>query len=417
MGAGAAFAKNALQDYGTACGAEYRYGLSLVKLLKDQIGVCGAIARYEESGDYVRINAKNVIIATGGYHSNDEMMQALQPQNYRDYCINVGIMMAQGDGIKACMWAGAALDPTQQSMVFDRGVIAPDDGAGELRHKQGRRFTLGSQPWLKVNMYGERFTNESAPYDYVLHSSDYFPGRCLCLEELAEGLHIDPATFVKTVERYNELCEQGFDEDFGKEPYRMIALKNPPFYGARQSGMIGCTISGVLIDTDMRVLDAERNPIPGLYAAGVDTGGYFGHTYYNLTDSSNGGRCCTQGRHAGQMAATHDREECLARRIVIDPVVEESAPADLTYTDGLYEGTATSQIGGELTVYVTVENGAIAGVEVAHNETGGIGGVAIPELVSQTVAANCEAVEAVTGATITSEAYVKALVAALEAAR
>lgn len=132
------------------------------------------------------------------------------------------------------------------------------------------------------------------------------------IRELGEKLDmLDPDEFVRTVERYNELCDKGVDEDFGKEGYRMVKYDTPPYFGVRQSGCIGVTLSGVLIDEDMRVLDSERNLTSGLYAAGTDSGGYFGHTYYNLVDSANDGRCATQGRHAAQMAATCPREDAL----------------------------------------------------------------------------------------------------------
>lgn len=368
------FTMNSLQDYAKNLGAEYRYGLSLVQLLTDDIGICGAIAQYEETKEYVKINTKKgVILCSGGYHANEAMMRALQPTFWEDFSADNGTTFAKGVGIKAALWAGAALDPHQCSMIMDRGALYPDDGAGDFRHKEGSFFQMGSQPWLKVNLYGQRFTNESAPYDFILHSSDYFPGKCYCsiwdsnwyehamqfqtigcsrfvpdeyddnfgglalvqmqleafeemgyivradsYRELAQKLNIlDPDEFVKTVEHYNELCDKGIDEDFGKEGYRMVKLDAPPYFGIRQSGCIGVTLSGVLIDEDMHVLDANRNPIPGLYAAGCDSGGYFAHTYYNLTDSASGGRCATQGRHAGQIAATEEREACLARHIII----------------------------------------------------------------------------------------------------
>lgn len=466
---------SALQEYGTSLGAEYRFGVSLVKLLTDDIGVCGAIAKNDETSEYIQVNTTGgVILCTGSYHANEEMMRALQPYSLEDFCCSNGINMAQGQGIKAALWAGAALDPHQCSMIFDRGALFPDDGAGDLRKKEGAFFQMGSQPFLKVNLYGQRFANESAPYDYILHESEYFPGKLYCtnwdsnwmghaeqyqtigcsrfvpddcsdnagtlglvqgqladleekgyivraddFHELAEKLNMhDPDEFVRTVERYNELCEKGVDEDFGKESYRMVKLDQPPYFGVRQSGCVGVSLSGVLIDEDMHVLDEKRNPIPGLYAAGTDSGGYFAGTYYNLTDSANGGRCSTQGRRAAQMAATQSREEVAKLIVTIDPVVEEVEvnPDDYQYVDGTYEGAGMSSIGGEVTVTTGIVDGKIAEVSTEHNETDGIGGDAVPILEQQAVENNCAIVDAISGATETTNAFKEALQMALDKA-
>lgn len=120
------------------------------------------------------------MLCTGGYHANEEMMRALQPYSWEDWSASNGVILAQGQGIKAAVWAGAALDPCQCSMIFGRGALYPDDGAGDLRKKDGAFFQLGSQPFLKVNLYGKRFANESSPYDYILHESEYFPDKLYC---------------------------------------------------------------------------------------------------------------------------------------------------------------------------------------------------------------------------------------------
>lgn len=98
------------------------------------------------------------------------------------------------------------------------------------------------------------------------------------LEELAEKCGIEDAgTLVATVDRYNALAESGADDDFGKPVAHMPVVKQPPFYAIpRQSYMLSC-LGGLTMSTSMEVLDKKSEPIPGLYAAGLASGGrWFG---------------------------------------------------------------------------------------------------------------------------------------------
>ena len=101
------------------------------------------------------------------------------------------------------------------------------------------------------------------------------------LEELAEKLCVrDVDAFIATIERYNELADLGVDEDFGKPAYQSLShIVEPPFYGAMMMGNLLCTLDGLRINADMQVLDTNGNPIPGLYAAGNDSGGFFSGNY------------------------------------------------------------------------------------------------------------------------------------------
>ena len=115
------------------------------------------------------------------------------------------------------------------------------------------------------------------------------------LEGLAEKLNLPADTFVATVERYNELCAKGEDEDFGKESSRMLPLENPPYYGCRQGASLLCTLDGLRINTNMQVLDKAGAPIEGLYAAGDCSGGFFAHNYPEYIVGVAVGRTLTEG--------------------------------------------------------------------------------------------------------------------------
>lgn len=349
---------NVLKAYGKDLGLEIHYDTAMVKLIKEGGKVTGLYAQTEEG--YVRYNAsKGVIVCTGGYALNPEMLQALQPETVKMININYGYPGCVGDGIKACLWAGGVMDEKHCGMLFDRGGIRADaegheDGDGIL-------FWMGSQPFLKVTMEGERFTNESGCYDHILHDAFHLPNQTYAMiwdanyiedmkrfdshgcsrmfphengaesvwplemneeafmkgyradgyvvsadtvEELAEKLGIPADNLKATADRYNELYEKQKDEDFGKEAYRLSALKDAPFEGVKLSGgYFITTMDGIKIDTNMNVVDKDGKPIEGLYCAGDCSGGYFADSYPNLLAGAAAGRSVTFGRRAGKLAA------------------------------------------------------------------------------------------------------------------
>lgn len=354
-------AMDAVLDYAEGHGLTVRYETTMVKLEKDSSGrVTGIIAKNTDDS-YLRINAsKGVILGCGGYSGNEEMMKALQPQSVEQTCVNYSKPGAKGDGIKACLWAGAIMDTTHTAMIFDRGAVKPDYAGEPGKASDGMMFWMGSQPFLKVNLKGERFINEYLPYDMVLHAAASQPHHTYCtiwdskypedcekfathgcsrlyphvngtapvfpmetvigmnedleeqgyivqadtVKELAEKLGLPVDTFTATVEHYNELAANGEDTDFGKESYRLSTLTEAPFYGVRQcGGYLICTMDGIQIDDNMHALDTNYQPIPGLYVIGDMSGNYFSHSYPNLMSGAAAGRSATFGRLAGQNAA------------------------------------------------------------------------------------------------------------------
>ena len=99
------------------------------------------------------------------------------------------------------------------------------------------------------------------------------------------------------------MCDAGEDTQFGKEAYRMMKLDTPPYYGVRQTGMLLCTLDGIRINTNFQALDADANPIEGLYVIGNDSGDYYNGTYPNLAAGLNAGRCVTFGMLCGKHVA------------------------------------------------------------------------------------------------------------------
>ena len=351
-----------LRDYALKHGARFDYGMRMVKLEKKNGRVTGCIAQNSD-GRYVRSNAsKGVIVCTGGYAQNFKMMEALQPWNLRIIGLSNALPGAHGDGIRACLWVGAKMDETHSMMMFDRCAIRPDQVPGVETMKSGASgmFWMGSHPWLKVNSEGKRFMNESGTYENILHADEYLKDHCHytlfdsnwvkyaeqfkmhgcsrlfpfengadpnipwkvirdkhipnllakgylkkadTIEDLAKQLGLPPAELKATVERNNELVRIGEDLDYGKEKHRMSPLDKPPFYGAKNTGRMLCTMDGIQINTNMNAIDTEGNPIPGLYVVGNDSGGYFANEYPNLSTGMACGRTVTFARLAAQHLA------------------------------------------------------------------------------------------------------------------
>jgi hypothetical protein len=163
------------QAYIGELGGEIRFETTFVKFEHEGKKVTAAIAQ-DKDGKYIRfVGRKGIALTTGGYQGNPDMLNALQPADV--------MVMAKpapgpnsGDGIKACLWLGAAMDECHTSMLFDRMGLLPNETPATMT--MPTMFWLGSQPWLKVNLKGERFTSESLPYDFILHASARQPGSC-----------------------------------------------------------------------------------------------------------------------------------------------------------------------------------------------------------------------------------------------
>lgn len=343
---------DAVLKHAEADGLEVQYEITMVKLEKDGDRVTGLIAK-NASDEYVRYNAsKGVILACGGYSGNEAMMQALQPQSVEQTCVNYSKPGAKGDGIKACLWAGAIMDTTHTSMIFDRGAIKPDQVGEYGKASDGALFWMGSQPFLKVNLSGERFMNEYMPYDLVLHAAASQPYHTYCtvwdskyaedcekfathgcsrlyphvngtnpvfpmdyvqamnadlqdqgyiveadtIEELADKMGFtgaDKDTFVATVARYNELYDMQKDEDFGKPASRLSAIKTAPFYGCWLGASLLCSLQGISITENCQAKDDNNEPIPGLYVTGDMSGSFFQNNYPCVMGGTACGRTLT----------------------------------------------------------------------------------------------------------------------------
>ena len=150
--------------------------------------------------------------------------------------------------------------------------------------------------------YGVRSMSTSEREEWPLWGAE-------TLEELAgflgyEGGQVD--TFLASVSRYNEMCYQKRDEDYGKDPQLLIPIDKPPFFGGKadnkkqKEGDIRCP-AGIMTNNDMNVIDEDDEPIPGLYVAGNTLGDRYGLYYPTPCGGNMIGMAMTHGRVLGKL--------------------------------------------------------------------------------------------------------------------
>ncbi len=164
----------AMREVFMEAGGEILFTTPANQLIQDESGkVTGVIATSDEKG-FIQINAKKgVIICTGGYAANPEMVNDLCPVPAK-YCVLNSSINETGDGIRMALWAGAQLESGGGLMVWNRGLMNDDtefDGT-----YQGAIFSPGSQPFLHVNAKGERFMNEDLCYPMSFSAAINQPG-------------------------------------------------------------------------------------------------------------------------------------------------------------------------------------------------------------------------------------------------
>ena len=356
-------------------GGDIMWETTAKQLVQDADGKVTGIIVQAKDGKYIQINAaKGVILSTGGYGGNPEMMDALHYRDKDVICNNLGCAFAMGDGIKMAMWCGADIDRNHA------GGVAFDRAAVDLDHHTGAPYTTGlgdiwwpgSQPWLNLNTRGERFCNEDNTYDFHINSwltqpghigfqifdsnywsdvvafhtticsrvvavpgarnSEVLPNVMPCkdgeqfynvyikpaldsgklmqadsLDELADKLGFEgqfKENFLKSIERYNELCDKGIDLDFGKQKKDMTPIKQGPFYGIALGSWLLATMNGVRVNTNLQAIKPDDDAIPGLYVVGNDMGGFFSNSYPQMFGGTAQGKTVCFARLAALHAVT-----------------------------------------------------------------------------------------------------------------
>lgn len=307
----------------------------------DSGGVTGVIATGAD-GASIQFNArKGVILATGDYQNNDDMMGYYLPD-----LINLGRKQAfrTGDGHKMAVWAGGSIENiTHTKMLhdFDAGPGSMCDMPFLGVKNDGTRFadeTVGmsvmnnflrseEDAGYYTQVFDSNYMTEAASWSGKLYDPEalkaFMPEekaertgvyedliatyKADTLDELAKKCGItDTASFKKTVDRYNEVVASGEDQDFGKAAMYLAPVKTPPFYGIHRHVRISAIVSGVDVDENLQVLAKDSGkPIEGLYAVGNCSGNFYcGVDYTMYMPGLSLGRAYTQGWVAGKHVAS-----------------------------------------------------------------------------------------------------------------
>ncbi len=317
-------------------GVRFLFNTPMEQLIKENSRVTGAAA-VKEDGSLIAVKAaRAVVLATGGIGGNDEMCEDLSPLANRTsgkVCFPKGSDV--GDGHRAALWAGAAFEDTPfPTMIHPQlylhssycFLFVKNDGKRFMNEdtylqakslniiQQGEKYiwsvfdsdwpekipaTLpygGGIFWGQENPLGEEqfsVEKEQAVIDRGLKSG--ITVMADTPEELAEKMGVDREGFTATLARYNEMCRNGHDDEFGKRPELMIPVDKPPYIARKIGPALLAVVGGVTVDPDMRVLDDEKNPIPGLYAIGNVAGGRYGVDYPMILPGNSIGSGLTFG--------------------------------------------------------------------------------------------------------------------------
>ena len=261
-------------------------------ILTDANGAAVGVSGTDKDGNTVVVNAKSVILATGGFGANLDMVTQYKPELAGFMTTNAA--GAQGQGIEMATAIGAGTVDMDQIQIHP--TVEANTAALITEGLRGDGAIL-------VNANGERFIDEVGTRDVVSAAEIAQPGSYSWLivdqamadassviqgyikkgytktgatyEELAKELDVDPAAFANTMETWNGYVEAKNDPDFGRTSFAN-PLNNGPYYAIKVTAGVHHTMGGVTINSATEVLKEDGTVIPGLFAAGEVTGGVHG---------------------------------------------------------------------------------------------------------------------------------------------
>ena len=281
-----------LQENCEKAGVKMMLDTTATEILTDANGAAVGVKATGASGETVTVNAKAVVLATGGFGANLDMVVKYKPELKGFMTTNApGI---QGQGIEMAQAIGAAtvdMDQIQIHPTVEANTAAliteglRGDGA-ILINEEGQRFIdevgtrdvvsaaeiaqTGSYSWLVVDQAMADASSVIQGYikkGYTVTGATY--------EELGKAMGVDAAAFAETMEKWNGYVEAKNDPDFGRTSFAN-PLNTAPYYAIKVTAGVHHTMGGLKINTNTEVLKADGSVIPGLFAAGEVTGGVHG---------------------------------------------------------------------------------------------------------------------------------------------
>ena len=321
-------------------GVDIKYNTRAFKIIVEDGKAVGAYARTDDDR-VLKINAGAVIVATGGYVDNPDMIRqaGLDPDLY----FAGGFGDHVGEGIQMALEVGARNDIHRSCFIREATVeYMPGSCAYPIC---ALFFTTPSMVW--VNEDGERYADENClsittgcmsnaaqnqrnPYaiftedmlkncpimidgveetayeeaQEMLERNDGNMLRGETVEELAEQMGVPVENLAATLERYNGFCEAGVDEDYAKDPSALTKLEGP-LYAGKLRHFIMTTLGGIATNRKAEVIDESGEAIPGLYAVGVDGCELYYGTYTISVPASCNGNNAYSGKNAAQNAVEY----------------------------------------------------------------------------------------------------------------
>ena len=307
-----------LQSKCEELGVEILLNTTANKILTDADGAAVGIEATDKNGAAVTVNAKAVILATGGFGANLDMVVEYKPDLAGFMTTNAP--GAQGQGIDMAVAIGAGtvdMDQIQIHPTVEANTAAliteglRGDGA-ILVNAEGNRFTdevgtrdvvsaaeiaqTGSYSWLVID---QAMADASSVIQGYIKNGYTVTGETY--EELAEAMGVDAAAFAATMDKWNAAVAAGVDEEFGRTSFAN-PLDTAPYYAIKVTAGIHHTMGGLTINPQTQVLAGDGTVIDGLYAAGEVTGGVHGG---NRLGGNAVADFVVFGRIAGEQAAAY----------------------------------------------------------------------------------------------------------------
>jgi fumarate reductase flavoprotein subunit len=352
-----------LTDRAIELGVKTQLQTTVKKLIKEKGKITGLVAE-DASGETIQVKAKAVIIATGGFGSNPEMIKKYTPYEWGKDLFSMRIPGMVGEGIRMAWEVGAGEEGMNIELTC-MGGTPTKAMSGEMTDSGAATAAMMSpvspafsQPNLLVNLFGERFMNEAEMgnatflgnavarqknrcafvildgaiakyymengYDWIsamfpLVKVDDFDAEVKkaiergndgifaagSLDELASKTGINAEGLKKTVAEYNKACETGRDEIFHKRPLYLRPIKQPNFYAGRFFPSGYGSLGGIKVNWRLEAVTKDQDVIPGLYAAGVDANSVYADSYVFILPGNTMGFALNSGRMAGENAAEY----------------------------------------------------------------------------------------------------------------
>lgn len=340
---------NALAEILQELGGTVVYRMKAEQLIRDDNNtgrVSAVIAQNLQEETYVKyVGTKAIVLATGDFSADKEMMRKYCPSMLsliaddagEDYDIGLYTKgLFKGEGHKMGLWVGAGWQhtvPNAPMVNVAQGTAAHAfcGHCGLALNVNGERFSnelamhsftgravLMQPEGAEFPIWGTNYAEDNGPW-YVDGSHDdeplsaeemlaswdadaeagYFT-KADTLEELIDALGLPKEKALASIERYNELCEKGVDEDFHKRSDQMIPVRDAPFYGMRQEGRFLTVLGGLRTNVNLQVCQGDDTPIEGLYNVGTMVGDFASDTYTFLMEGLNYGSCITFGYLLGR---------------------------------------------------------------------------------------------------------------------